>query len=387
MIIFYFVPYFPPNSKGGAEISLELLASELVRKGHEVHIFTPNYNKPDKEICNGYIVHFIGWGKEGVWSLNNPLSLYKTFRNVQMLKIKPTIIDSYNWPLAAWFVAKQLRKPYVLSIRDLTPLSDLRVDFFARRYSFLEYFKSRFDNFGFSLIQIAYGLYGYTLTQITHKILRGANGLTFASKALMVAYKKFNENSIAINSIVVGHAKQIDQKRKMQVLYIARLSKGKGFNFLLEAVKSYIDKKKFKKLSFVFIGDGVEPKLASKYKKKIKFLGKLSHDRVLTQIGQSRVVVVPSIVFDAMPRAILESLSLGTPVVATDVGGSPEALGNGGILIKINDRSGLESAILKLSSDDKLWMELSKNGLSHIKKFSPRIVASRVERFYEKVLL
>lgn len=386
MIIFYFVPYFPPNIKGGAEISLKLLALELARRGHEVHIFTPNYNKSDEKVNNGYVIHLIGWDKEGVWSLNNPFALLKIYRYVKRQKINPEIIDSYNWPLAAWFIAKKLKKSFVLSIRDLTPLSDLRVDVLPRRYNFFEYYKVRFDNFGFSLDQIIYGLYGYGLTIMNQKALKQADGLTFASKALMKAYNGFNKNNICINSVVVLPKQRCDIKRKMQVLYVGRFSQGKGFNFLITIAKSIIDQGKFKKLSFVFIGSGEQPRVGKRYKERIKVLGKLSHDQTLNNIQRSRLVVVPSQIFDAFPRSIVESLSYGTPVIATDVGGSKEALGGAGILVEAGNELELKQAILKLTDDRKLWDKYSKNGIEQIEQYSPEIISTKTEQFYKKIL-
>jgi glycosyltransferase involved in cell wall biosynthesis len=49
--------------------------------------------------------------------------------------------------------------------------------------------------------------------------------------------------------------------------------------------------------------------------------------------GQIDLLLVPSLLEDAFPRVILEAAGNGIPVIATRVGGIPEALGGSGILI------------------------------------------------------
>jgi glycosyltransferase involved in cell wall biosynthesis len=53
--------------------------------------------------------------------------------------------------------------------------------------------------------------------------------------------------------------------------------------------------------------------------------------------GDISLLLVPSLVEEAHPRVILEAAVNGIPVVANDIGGIPEALGNSGILIDMED--------------------------------------------------
>ena len=51
---------------------------------------------------------------------------------------------------------------------------------------------------------------------------------------------------------------------------------------------------------------------------------------------QVKVLLVPSLVPEGFPRMILEAEANGIPVIAHNLGGIPEALGKGGILIDLD---------------------------------------------------
>jgi glycosyltransferase involved in cell wall biosynthesis len=54
---------------------------------------------------------------------------------------------------------------------------------------------------------------------------------------------------------------------------------------------------------------------------------------------------------DALPLVVMESMTLGVPVVAFDVGGVREVVGDTGILVPPEDVSGMADAILELLDD------------------------------------
>ncbi|MEV8070854.1 glycosyltransferase [Streptomyces sp. NPDC085995] len=63
-----------------------------------------------------------------------------------------------------------------------------------------------------------------------------------------------------------------------------------------------------------------------------------------------RLLIVPSTVEDAFPRVIIEAALYGTPSIATDRGGIPEALGNAGITLSAE--AGVEEWVEALRAAD-----------------------------------
>jgi glycosyltransferase involved in cell wall biosynthesis len=81
--------------------------------------------------------------------------------------------------------------------------------------------------------------------------------------------------------------------------------------------------------------------------------------------------------------SVLESLALGIPVVATSVGGVPEALaGGGGVLVPPGDADALATALIELLGDPGRRTRLSAEGSTAAKAFDIRETARRTEALY-----
>lgn len=85
---------------------------------------------------------------------------------------------------------------------------------------------------------------------------------------------------------------------------------------------------------------------------------------------RTKVLIVPSICEEAFGRVAMEAQINGIPVVATNIGGLPESVGNGGILI--DQEASMESwahAVRSLMQDEILWSSFSTKALLHAETF------------------
>lgn len=101
----------------------------------------------------------------------------------------------------------------------------------------------------------------------------------------------------------------------------------------------------------------------------VAFLG--FQDRLYDLIAASDVLVMPTVVLgrggrEGFPFTGLEALALGTPVVAYAHGGLPELVGDCGLLVPPDDRDALQSAIVRLLSDDALGERLGSCGRARV---------------------
>jgi len=114
---------------------------------------------------------------------------------------------------------------------------------------------------------------------------------------------------------------------KKILLFVGNLKKEKGVFELLEAIRSV----KFPDVKVIIIGDGpIRSDIEDFVKKagiddKVSLLGAKLHNEVATWMKISDLLCLPSY-NEGLPNVILEALSCGTPVVATNVGGIPEVL-------------------------------------------------------------
>lgn len=90
---------------------------------------------------------------------------------------------------------------------------------------------------------------------------------------------------------------------------------------------------------------------------------------------------------EGFPFTVLESMSCGVPVVATDVGGVSEAIDEGsGFVCKPRDPEAIGAKVIKLLSDETLRKHMSENGRQRvIDHFTLDIFIDAYERIYDKV--
>ena len=99
------------------------------------------------------------------------------------------------------------------------------------------------------------------------------------------------------------------------------------------------------------------------------------------------VFVLPSL-NEGIPGAIREALAMEVPVVATDVGGTPEAVipGKTGFLVEPKDADQIAERIVQLLRDQSLRKDLGKRGRSHmIENFSIESYVRHYEDFIQEV--
>lgn len=111
---------------------------------------------------------------------------------------------------------------------------------------------------------------------------------------------------------------------------------------------------------------------------RIRFLGRVEDP--LARLRGWSIAVLPSVGRESFGLAVLEAMSVGVPVIATNHGGPPEILGDAGLLVAPGDAEGLALAIARLLDDADLRDRCRAAG--------PRLVASRytLERQQEVLL-
>lgn len=110
-----------------------------------------------------------------------------------------------------------------------------------------------------------------------------------------------------------------------KIVYIGRIHYEKGTKFLLEAAKS------LKEYEFIIAGSGPDEMWVDNYIKENKLTnvtryGWVEGEQWRSIMKQAKVVVLPTIVYENCSVNILEALSYGRLVVASNRGGNPEMI-------------------------------------------------------------
>jgi len=118
----------------------------------------------------------------------------------------------------------------------------------------------------------------------------------------------------------------------------------------------------------------------------VKFLGR--RNDIASILRDSHVVCLPSY-REGLPKALLEALSSGRPIVTTDVPGCREVCNDGtnGLLVPARDITALSSAIEKLVLNPELRQAMGRAGrLRAETEFSNEIVCSQTLDLYRKLM-
>jgi len=139
------------------------------------------------------------------------------------------------------------------------------------------------------------------------------------------------------------------------ILTIAMLRPGKGVDDALDAVARV--RKQSRKFRFVIAGDGIErPRL----ERTASLLGLESHVQFLGLRGDVPALLAAADIylcpshFEALSTSVLEAMSAGLPVVATEVGGLPEIVTHNrtGLLVPASSPDTLAAALVRLFDPD-----------------------------------
>lgn len=152
-------------------------------------------------------------------------------------------------------------------------------------------------------------------------------------------------------------------------LSAGRLAKQKGYDTLIKVAE--LAKSSNKNWHFIVIGKG---KLEQALKKDvlergvesfITFLG--FQKNVLSYMKSADFFVLPSL-YEGMPNAVLEAMSIGKCCITTNVNGNKELISDkiNGILVEPNNFQQLYNAIDEVVNDIELKKEIEKNALENI---------------------
>lgn len=110
----------------------------------------------------------------------------------------------------------------------------------------------------------------------------------------------------------------------------------------------------------------------------VAFLGELSHEQAMEELAHADMFVLPSYT-EGFPNVILEAMSMGKPVIATDVGAIPEMLsGDCGILVPAKNAGALRKELERITADPGMAREMGKRAKNRVlAQYSIEVVFKR----------
>ena len=171
------------------------------------------------------------------------------------------------------------------------------------------------------------------------------------------------------------------------IVCVARFRREKGIDVLIGAMPQLAD---IKSLHLVVVGDGPEGRAlraqAGNAALPVHFAG--FRNDVSRYLALANVVAIPSR-RETFGRVTLEAMAIGRPIVATRVGGVPEAIADGetGMLVESEDSRALAGALRTVLGDPALAGRLGANARARYEvRFTIDHMATAWREGWERVL-
>ena len=156
-------------------------------------------------------------------------------------------------------------------------------------------------------------------------VIKKSTAVFVLEKETQEDYQNYNKRVVHVGNSIVCHPyeERSLHESRIRFLYAGRLSKVKNVGPSIEAAKTWQ-----RECELRILGDGEEReylKGIAGNSERIVFAGAVSPQKVQEIMRESDVLVMNS-TFEGIPMIILEAISLGVPVITTDVGGIKEVL-------------------------------------------------------------
>jgi glycosyltransferase involved in cell wall biosynthesis len=380
---------------GGLEIQNQVLCEGLLSSGYDVTIFTPqkDYNGNLDLIHNGirYIFvpciykmgrffGFFGFSDKQNWVNRS----YEEFVKLDKEKHFEVVISQST---AGVGVIKRKEQHLFKSIMVAhgSIISEYRTYLLELRSFSLKKLVKLVPNTGYALKNF--------FTRQRECVL-GADKVvavsSFVKQVLLDETYAPEEKFVVINNGIQSNDLSVVQKTvNKTMLFSGRLEYSKGVVPLLHVFGSLVINHPDAQL--IVAGDGPMKKdmelLAQDLgiKDNVEFLGWVSKDQIVKASARSSILVLPTLRIEGFPMSIIEAMAEGLVVVASDIGGSKDAIINGstGYLVKPGDKVGLLQILTELITNDEKLKQMMIASRQH---FETNFTSKTMVQKYLKVI-
>ena len=383
-IVFATDQYWPSIS--GVSVSVDAFRDELVRMGHEVHLFVPDYPEAaihDSKTMTSNIHRFksrtIFYNEENRFVKRNEREhIYD-----QLDAIKPDIIHTHTEFSMGKMLSSYARNKNISLVRTAHTNWEELITHYVRhipkhlvRYYCRWFIRTTYNKSDLVIVP----------TSIMELLLN----LYFVNKPIRVIPTGIEDFIFSKSPAIDLREKYPILKGKKILLFAGRIGKEKNILFLVDVLTKLRESNP--DLMLVLCGDGpamADVKLYAQMKgvfDAILFVGFVLRSELSAYYRLADVFVFASKV-ESQGMVILESMACGTPVVAIGKMGTREVMGGdyGGFMVD-DDFEDFCNKVQLLLTDELIHNEKSKEGMLHVQKWTLKVQADKLETLYNKLL-
>ena len=174
---------------------------------------------------------------------------------------------------------------------------------------------------------------------------------------------------------------------------VARLFRNKGYEHILDALP--IAAERNPRLRFIWIGEGAQ---RDEYLQKLSDMGLTDRVHLTGLVPPSQIgrlmngldILVHASLWEGLPRALVQAMLTGVPVVSFDNDGAPEVVlpGSTGVLVSRGDAVGLADGLVSLAADGELRRRLGAEGRRRcLEMFDHGMMVDQIEALYARLIV
>ncbi len=370
---------YDPTISGVRQVVQEL-AERQVRAGHEVHVFTSDWDKKKRikkksEVINGvHVTRFTHIAKVGTFS-----NIWPSFFS-KLVKEDFDIIHSHVFGHLHFVLAS-----IAATIKGIPHIHTTHCPWTNAHRPTL----SRIGVF------ISYNIFSRIALKFTDKII--------AITPWEVNFiKRFGGNEKKISVIPNGmdnsffiKIKNNSFKKKykikdMLVLFFGRLNVTKGPEKFVET--AHLVLKERPNTTFVIRGpdEGMKDEVKKKIgdEKRIILLQETRDRKEIVEMYQAADIFVLPSFREGLPLTLFEAMAAGLPIVASPVNGVPYEMKepDNGFLVDYGNNQNFAKKIINFLDDKKLREKVSKNNIEKSKNYKWDIISEKILKLYEKLI-
>lgn len=174
---------------------------------------------------------------------------------------------------------------------------------------------------------------------------------------------------------------EIKKNGVKKILYTGHITEAKGCKEILEVAK------KMPEFEFILAGKINENDFIKYTLKNVIFLGEISFEQIKKNLKEADLFLFLSHT-EGFTVSLLEAMSSGLPIIATNVGANEDMIENkGGYIINIGDIKEVENKILKIKENEELRNKMTAFNIEKVKKnYLQNKVLEEIFRIYKETL-
>ena len=374
MRIIQVAPYFQPHI-GGVESHVLEISRELIRRGHDLEVYTSQYSPelPEKEYIDGIPVHRV---KTLLNVFTTPL--FPKLRN-ELMGVSCDVVHVHvPPPFVEFFSARACNKTKVPLV--MTYHCDLELPNILGKF-IVGFYRRTFGHY--SLL-------------FTDKIVVTTNTYAATSRSVWRFKPIVIPNAVNTKDFHPGvDASKIIKRHKLEgkkvVLFVGRIKFHKGIEYFVSSAKFLGDDTKY-----LIVGSGdFEPPIRDLIKSldledKVILVGKVPQDELPLYYAACDLFVLPSLTrLEAFGIVGLEAMASGKPVIVSDIPGVREVITDGkeGYLTPPMEIKVMAEKIKRLLSDPGLCRKMGGRGRAKVvSRFDISKIVDDLEKVYRNAI-